>query len=90
MGFRAQERPAQLNADHGGAWPLPAATVAVLDGGHGRLGSVLDGALRAAVGCVPGLVSSTLLPLLVESVMPGRPLFRRRGRTAPLPRRSAH
>jgi hypothetical protein len=58
---------------NGGAWPLLSATVAVLVAGYGLLGSVVDGAFGAAVGCAAGLVLCALLYLLVESAVSGKP-----------------
>ncbi|WP_369390800.1 hypothetical protein AB5J72_26430 [Streptomyces sp. CG1] len=58
---------------NGGVWPLLAATVAVLVAGYGWLGSVVDGAFGAAVGCAAGLVLCALLYLLVESAVSGKP-----------------
>ncbi|WP_188278854.1 hypothetical protein [Streptomyces sp. CBMA152] len=57
---------------NGGAWPLHAAAVAVLVAGYGWLGSVVDGAFGAAVGCAAGLILCALLYLLVESAVSGK------------------
>ncbi|MGJ5752393.1 hypothetical protein FB563_0487 [Streptomyces puniciscabiei] len=58
---------------NGGAWPLLAATVAVVVAGYGWLGSVVDGAFGAVVGCAAGLILCALLYLLVESAVSGKP-----------------
>ncbi|GHE06694.1 hypothetical protein [Streptomyces alanosinicus] len=49
-----------------------AATAAVLVAGYGRLGSVVDGAFGAAVGCAAGLILCALLYLLMESAVSGK------------------
>ncbi|MFE0678097.1 hypothetical protein [Streptomyces sp. NPDC058867] len=60
------------------AWPLSAATVAVLVVGYGWLGSVVAGGPGAAVGCGGGLLVSGLLYALVETLVSGpRPVNRR-------------
>ncbi|WP_159048877.1 hypothetical protein [Streptomyces sp. NRRL B-3648] len=46
--------------------------MAVLVAGYGWLGSVVDGAFGAAVGCATGLILCALLYLLVESAVPGK------------------
>lgn len=61
----------------GGAWPLLVATVAVLAGGYGWLGSVAGGTLGALVGCAAGLVAGALLYLLVDSAVSGNPIRHR-------------
>ncbi|MFB0615017.1 hypothetical protein [Streptomyces sp. AGS-58] len=48
--------------------------MAVLVAGHGWLGSVVDGAFGAAVGCATGLILCALLYLLVGSAMSGKPV----------------
>ncbi|AOR36001.1 hypothetical protein BFF78_37555 [Streptomyces fodineus] len=50
-----------------------AGTVAVLVAGYGWLGSVVDGAFGAAVGCAAGLILCALLYLVVESAVSGEP-----------------
>ncbi|MGW2651677.1 hypothetical protein ACWC2T_44125 [Streptomyces sp. NPDC001393] len=47
--------------------------MAVLVAGYGWLGSVVDGAFGAAVGCAAGLILCVLLYLLVESTVSGKP-----------------
>ncbi len=54
-------------------WPLPAATVAVLAAGYGRLGDVVAGTVGAVVGCLAAPAVSGLLYLLVERAVSGRP-----------------
>ncbi|RZB14384.1 hypothetical protein StrepF001_38520 [Streptomyces sp. F001] len=56
----------------GGSWPLTAATLSVLAGGYGWLGSVVvGGGSGAVVGCAAGLALSGLLYLLVETAVSG-------------------
>ncbi|WP_225099001.1 hypothetical protein [Streptomyces sp. CoH27] len=47
--------------------------MAVLVAGYGWLGSFVDGAFGAVVGCAAGLVLCGLLYLLVESAVSGKP-----------------
>lgn len=67
------EPPGRRTARHrggtGSAWPVPAATVAVLAGGYGWLGSVIAGTAGAAIGCLLGLLVNGLLHLLVGRAM---------------------
>ena len=77
----------------GGAWPLTAATLAVLAvlvGGYGWLGSVVGGAPGALAGAAAGLTLSGLLYLLVGRAMSGPRPVNRPGRAGAWPRRSAH
>ncbi|MET7386293.1 hypothetical protein ACFYPT_13070 [Streptomyces sp. NPDC005529] len=67
------EPPGRRTARHrvgtGFARPVPAATVAVLAGGYGWLGSVIAGTAGAAIGCLLGLLVNGLLHLLVGRAM---------------------
>lgn len=74
----------------GGAWPLTAATLAVLAGGYGWLGSVVGGAPGALVGAAAGLTLSGLLYLLVGRAVSGPSPLNRPRRAGAWPRRSAH
>ncbi|MEV6029258.1 hypothetical protein [Streptomyces sp. NPDC052036] len=58
------------------------ATVAVLVGGYGWLGSIAGGTLGALVGCAAGLVAGAFLYLLVDSAVSGHPIWHRRVRRA--------
>ncbi|MFE4964338.1 hypothetical protein [Streptomyces sp. NPDC056660] len=59
------------------------ATAAVLAGGYGWLGSVVDGTPGALAGSALGLVTGALLYLLMDSAVSGGPIRHRRDRRAP-------
>ncbi|MEU0781266.1 hypothetical protein ABZ341_06725 [Streptomyces sp. NPDC006173] len=71
------EPPGRRTVGHrsgsGSGWPVPAATVAVLAGGYGWLGSVIAGTAGAAIGCLLGLLVNGLLHLLVGRATSGLP-----------------
>ncbi|MFJ7299503.1 hypothetical protein [Streptomyces sp. NPDC099088] len=74
-GWPWDEQPARRTARNrsgtGIAWPVPAATVAVLAGGYGRPGAVIAGTAGAVTGGLLGLLVSGALLLLVDRVTSG-------------------
>ncbi|MFH0515654.1 hypothetical protein ACHBTE_00540 [Streptomyces sp. M41] len=66
----------------GGSWPLTAATLLVLAGGYGWLGSFVAGRYGALVGSACGLALSGLLYALVEMAISGPRAMRRHRRRA--------
>ncbi|MEV5788575.1 MULTISPECIES: hypothetical protein [unclassified Streptomyces] len=64
-------RTTRYRSGTGIAWPVPAATVAVLAGGYGWLGAVIADTTGAVIGGLLGLLVNGLLLLLVGRVTSG-------------------
>lgn len=64
-------RTTRYRSGTGIAWPVPAATVAVLAGGYGWLGAVIADTAGAVIGGLLGQLVDGLLLLLVGRVTSG-------------------
>lgn len=74
LGSWVKDEPAWRGADQRESLAVALGPVAVLVAGYGWLGSVVDGAFGAAVGCATGLILRALLYLLAGSAVSGVPV----------------